>query len=60
MLALSGRFESYSVGQGCISVERMRGILALARDCGVEGAAPLGDAASAERRLDAFLGSATA
>jgi len=34
VLAASRRYESFSVGQGCISVEKMRTIIELARSCG--------------------------
>jgi hypothetical protein len=60
VLALTGQFESYSVGQGCITEGRMRRILALAHDCGIVAADPFSDAAiPKDRRLDQFLGYST-
>ncbi len=60
VLALTGRVESYSVGQGCITEERLSTILALARDCGIVPADPLsGSRIPVDGRLDRFLGYST-
>jgi fatty aldehyde-generating acyl-ACP reductase len=56
VLALSGQFESYSVGQGCITEQRMSRILALARDCGVTGTDPFARAVPRTTKRDRRLG----